>query len=103
MSDFCGDVVALHTPLSSLVIARRWPMPVTATSLASGARRRNVMAPSAPTSGERTAGPRPGCDIAGRVSRTETMRGFIEGRERAGDKRRSPAQLRLELETDHQL
>jgi hypothetical protein len=44
-----------------LVIARRCPMPVTATSFAFGARRRNVILPSGETSGDRGgAGPRPG-------------------------------------------
>src|SRR5688572_10165 len=54
-----GSEVTLQTPWSSFCIARRLPPIVTAASFALGARSRNVIRRSAPTSGDRTAPPRP--------------------------------------------
>src|SRR3954454_13395113 len=73
------SVVADQTPCSSLVIGRRWPIPVTATSFAFGARSRKVTFPSAATSGDfGGAGPRPGCaDKAAAVKRHKRV--FIMG------------------------
>src|SRR5674476_1084580 len=60
MSGFRVSVVAVQTPCSFFCMAMRWPMPVTKTSLALGARRRKVILPSAETSADFTgAGPRP--------------------------------------------
>src|SRR3954462_12811879 len=61
MSGLRVSVVAVQTPCSFFSMARRWPMPVTKTSLALGARRRKVTLPSAETSGDLMGGaPRPG-------------------------------------------
>src|SRR5450759_2635349 len=69
MSGFRVSVVAVQTPCSFFCMAMRWPMPVTKTSLALGARRRKVILPSAETSADFTAGaPRPapaGVGVAG--------------------------------------
>src|SRR5215212_1109474 len=81
MSGSSGPVVALHTPSSSFCITRR-PIapPVTRTSFALGARRRNVTRRSAETSGERTggaAGPRP-CPHAIETAITMTAMIFMQ-------------------------
>src|ERR1019366_5701745 len=66
MSGFRVSVVAVQTPWPSFCMAMRWPMPVTKTSLALGARRRKVTLPSAETSGDFTGGaPRPGPGAVG--------------------------------------
>src|SRR5450432_3717443 len=65
MSGFRTPVVAVHTPWSFFSIGSRWPMPVTATSLAFGARSRNVTLPSGETSGDLTGGANPPRPAAG--------------------------------------
>src|ERR1035437_5120971 len=70
MSGFRVSVVAVQTPCSFCCMAMSWPMPVTKTSLALGARRRKVILPSAETSADFTAGaarlaPGAGAGVAG--------------------------------------
>src|SRR3954471_12023468 len=73
MSGVIGAVVRLQTPCSSFCIGICFPPIDTATSLAFGARRRNVTRPSVAISGDFTGGaprpPRPAgaaaCDAAG--------------------------------------
>jgi hypothetical protein len=60
MSGLRVSVVAVQTPCSFFSIAMRWPMPVTKTSLALGARRRKVTLPSETSGDFMGAGPRPG-------------------------------------------
>src|SRR4051794_41951200 len=60
MSGVIGSLVRFQTPCSSFCIGSCFPPIDTATSLAFGARRRNVTRPSAAISGDFTGGaPRP--------------------------------------------